>query len=557
MLKYNLVKTSLKNLVDRKFIVRIITLLLLLISVLKGEIIYETDFDDFTIGPNQWAGNNGWISNDITTGAQAIEEDLLPALLNVATLGFERPNSDLTFVGLNLEYDHVATGKPIIVIDTILGIEDSTNDQRDDFYFSIYNAGGDRLASIRFDNQDPNDLNSQFGIWREDGVNQFDTQLDFIPGELYNIFVKINLNDNTWSADIDGIPLFENSQFSNTEGPINLGFIAYEWDLTAATTQQHGDNFFLVADILVEALDDPSDGQVNPATLTLNDLAQIYDGNPKPITATTDPADLAVTITYNGNSVPPTEAGSYAVEATLETPNYTGSANGTLVISAAPATVTLDDLAQIYDGNPKPVTATTNPAGLAVKITYDGSSEPPTEAGSYAVEVTLETANYTGSANGTLVISAALATVTLDDLAQIYDGNPKPITATTDPADLAVTITYNGNSVPPTAVGSYAVEVSVTDSNYVGSATSTLVVAQAIPALTFEFQPSGQISLTWQTSPGWTDQVQYSDDLITWFNDLPSSTFTSDTSPGMTTFLPENDLTVPCRFYRLRRTQSP
>ena len=464
---------------------RIITSLLLLISVLKGEIIYETDFDDFTTGPNEWAGNNGWISNDVTTGAQAIEENLLPALLNVATLGFERPNSDLTFVGLKLEYDHVATGKPIIGIDTILGIEDSTNNQRDDFYFSIYNAGGDRLASIRFDNQDPDDLNSQFGIWREDGVNQFDTQLDFIPGELYNLFVKINLNDNTWSADIDGIPLFENSQFSNTEGPINLGFIAYEWDLTAATTQQHGDNFFLVADILVEALDDPSDGQVNPATLTL------------------------------------------------------------------------DNLAQIYDGNPKPVTATTNPAGLAVTITYNGSSRPPTEAGSYAVEATVAASNYTGSASGTLVISAAPATVTLDGLAQIYDGNPKPVIVATDPADLAVTVTYNGNSGPPTAVGSYAVEVSVTGSNYVGSATSTLVVAQAIPALTFEFQPSGQISLTWQTSPGWTDQVQYSDDLITWFNDLPSSTFTSDTSPGMTTFLPENDPTVPCRFYRLRRTQLP
>ncbi|MDA7930492.1 MBG domain-containing protein, partial [Akkermansiaceae bacterium] len=185
------------------------------------------------------------------------------------------------------------------------------------------------------------------------------------------------------------------------------------------------------------------------------------------------------------------------------------------------------------------------------------SSRPPTEAGSYAVEATVAASNYTGSASGTLVISAAPATVTLDGLAQIYDGNPKPVIVATDPADLAVTVTYNGNSGPPTAVGSYAVEVSVTGSNYVGSATSTLVVAQAIPALTFEFQPSGQISLTWQTSPGWTDQVQYSDDLITWFNDLPSSTFTSDTSPGMTTFLPENDPTVPCRFYRLRRTRSP
>ena len=330
-------------------------------------------------------------------------------------------------------------------------------------------------------------MDSQFGIWREDGVNQFDTQLDFIPSELYNLFVTINLNDNTWSADIDGIPLFENSQFSNTGEPIDLGFIAYEWDLTAVTTLQHGDNFLLVADILVDASVDPSDVQVIPAAVTLNDLAQTYDGDPKPATVTTDPAGLAVAITYDGSSVPPTDAGSYNVEATVTGVNYEGTAAGILNISQASANVILGDLAQTYDGDPKLVTATTNPAGLAVTITYDGGSMPPTEAGSYAVEATIMDVNYADSVAGILVVAQAISTVTLE----------------------------------------------------------------------FKFEPSGQISLIWQTSVGWTDQVQYSDDLITWFSDLPNSTFTSENSPGATTFLPENDPTAHRRFYRIRRTQSP
>ncbi|MBI4663993.1 MAG: HYR domain-containing protein [Verrucomicrobia bacterium] len=70
------------------------------------------------------------------------------------------------------------------------------------------------------------------------------------------------------------------------------------------------------------------------ATVTLGNLSQTYDGNPKSATATTAPADLAVIITYDGSATAPTAAGSYAVLATVNDPNYTGSAAGTLIIAA-------------------------------------------------------------------------------------------------------------------------------------------------------------------------------------------------------------------------------
>ncbi|MCX6877119.1 MAG: DUF2341 domain-containing protein [Verrucomicrobia bacterium] len=73
-----------------------------------------------------------------------------------------------------------------------------------------------------------------------------------------------------------------------------------------------------------------------PATVTLGSLAQTYDGTPKAATATTDPADLAVTFTYDDATDAPTAAGSYAVVASVSEMNYAGSANGTLVITAEP-----------------------------------------------------------------------------------------------------------------------------------------------------------------------------------------------------------------------------
>jgi hypothetical protein len=56
-----------------------------------------------------------------------------------------------------------------------------------------------------------------------------------------------------------------------------------------------------------------------------------------------------------------------------------------LVVAKAVAAVELGGLAQIYDGTARAPTATTEPAGLAVDFTYDGSASAPADAGIYAV----------------------------------------------------------------------------------------------------------------------------------------------------------------------------
>ena len=163
--------------------------------------------------------------------------------------------------------------------------------------------------------------------------------------------------------------------------------------------------------------------------------------------------------------------------APADTTDY-NSMTGTVsvVVSPATAAVTLGSLAQTYDGTAKNATATTAPAGLLVNLTYNGSANAPTNAGSYAVAGTLSDANYAGSATNTLVISQATATVTLGNLAQTYDGTAKSATATTVPAGLTVNLTYDGSANAPTNAGRYAVVGTISDANYSGSATNTLVI---------------------------------------------------------------------------------
>ncbi len=220
------------------------------------------------------------------------------------------------------------------------------------------------------------------------------------------------------------------------------------------------------------------------ATVTLGGLSQIYDGTPRTASATTAPAGLSVNFTYAGSATAPTVTGSYAVVGTINDPNYSGTASGTLAVAKGTAAVTLGSLAPTYDGAPKAATATTTPAGLTVNFTYDGAPTPPTAAGSYAVVGTVADANYEGTVSGTLAIAKATATVTLGGLSQTYDGTPRAATATTSPAGLTVNLTYNGAAAAPIGAGSTTVVGTISDANYPGTATGTLVVAKAAATVT-------------------------------------------------------------------------
>jgi hypothetical protein len=98
---------------------------------------------------------------------------------------------------------------------------------------------------------------------------------------------------------------------------------------------------------------------------------------------------------------------------------------------------------------------------------------------------------YAASSNSTtFTITQAPATVLLSNLAQNFTGSPLPVTVTTNPTGLSVTVLYSSASYPstttaPTAVGSYTVTATVANPNYSGMATGTLVISPSSAGLTF------------------------------------------------------------------------
>src|SRR5690606_4325605 len=87
-------------------------------------------------------------------------------------------------------------------------------------------------------------------------------------------------------------------------------------------------------------------------------LAQVYDGTPKSATASTTPAGLPVTITYDGQTTPPTNAGTYEVVAMIDTLTHSAMAGATLTIARATQTIAFADPGEIPANAPVTLAAT-------------------------------------------------------------------------------------------------------------------------------------------------------------------------------------------------------
>lgn len=145
------------------------------------------------------------------------------------------------------------------------------------------------------------------------------------------------------------------------------------------------------------------DGEIQFAAAVTDQYAEPFDPAPGEIIWS---ASGSNTISANGLFLADTVGGPFTIEATL------GSltATATVDVDPAPATVILTDLLQAFDGSPKPVSVTTEPAGLSVDVLYDGLAHPPSEVGIYSIVATITDARYVGSVSDNLEIFALATT---------------------------------------------------------------------------------------------------------------------------------------------------
>jgi len=208
-----------------------------------------------------------------------------------------------------------------------------------------------------------------------------------------------------------------------------------------------------------------SDGTQTPAAadFAINGLSQIFDGNPKTVTITSNHGKStgAITIYYDGKTTAPSAIGSYPVTFDVAAATgwnaKTGLSAGTLVIGEQTANSQNPTAADFDIGNLSQtagsVTAVTitpkaGKSGGLITIYYNGSTNLPTAVGSYPVTFNITAAVGWNAANslnaGTLVIAAKTLTgiaITTQPAKTTYNLNEE-----LNLTGLVVTATYNDNS---------------------------------------------------------------------------------------------------------------
>ncbi len=193
--------------------------------------------------------------------------------------------------------------------------------------------------------------------------------------------------------------------------------------------------------------------------------------------------------------------------------DFSNEISYTVPVPQQMAVIELAGLEHFYDGTPKAATVTVTPANLDYTVTYDGALTLPVSPGTYTVVAAVTSTGYTGSASNTMVVGKASACVMLANLAQDYTGSACAATVTTIPADLPVSVTYNGSTAVPTELGAYTVVATVNSNNFSGGAAGTLTIKQACTGIV----KSVEISWAFDLAMTATDvTVLQSTNLVSW-----------------------------------------
>ena len=218
------------------------------------------------------------------------------------------------------------------------------------------------------------------------------------------------------------------------------------------------------------------------AQVALGNLEQTFDGSPKSVVVNTDPPGLEVAVTYDGSATPPTNAGSYAVNAMVSDPGFVGQASGNLIIHKADQQIAFDPLPNKTFTDPDFSINATASSNLAVSFaangncTVTGTQVHLNSAGSCTITATQDgdaNINPAPAVSRTFSITRAAQQVTFEALANKTFGDADFNVSATASSNLAVSLTASGqcavtgSTVHITGAGSCQITASQTgDSNF-------------------------------------------------------------------------------------------
>ena len=207
----------------------------------------EPDFEDL-IGC--LVGQNGWLAFE-SLSPDFLEHALGNGILDgafsdggqQAYVGFDQPFEDTEFFSVFQPINHIPTPSeyPIIDFSVTMQIVDSTNGERDNFRWSVYNLAGIRLFTLDFNN----DIAEICFALEEDEFLR-PTGVPFERGEIYDLQISMNIPMNLWCATINGLVVVNSQPITTTDATLNISDIDAVWAIFKPDAP--GDNYMVFDD---------------------------------------------------------------------------------------------------------------------------------------------------------------------------------------------------------------------------------------------------------------------------------------------------------------------
>jgi hypothetical protein len=195
--------------------------------------------------------------------------DFLESKGQQAYIGFVKPEQETSVEFLSLlqplGFEPAERGGELVRFTVAMGILDSTNGERDNFRWSIYNTEGFRLFSLDFDNE-----TKAISYALDDAEPLQASGFEFDNETFYNLRLDIDFDANKWSAWASDVLLVEGLPVSTQNLKLDLSDIDAVWAIFKP--EAPGDNFMVFDNYRIEIIEEA------PSLPTLSPLGHLPNG---------------------------------------------------------------------------------------------------------------------------------------------------------------------------------------------------------------------------------------------------------------------------------------
>lgn len=217
------------------------SVILRLVPSAESKVIFSTGFETSEGYKLQQplVGQQGW--NKSGTGQDGIVSQVQFGAGQQAQLG-----GALTGKSVRTSvWQPVTNELPVMQFSVSMAISQSTNNESDSFDWSVFNADGQPLFTLDFDN-----FASLVSFGLDDGEGLHLTDVSFDNDQVYQLGIAMDFRNNTWSAFLDQVPIALEKPITTFGASLNLGYVDAVWltDATPGDNSMIFDNYRIVAE---------------------------------------------------------------------------------------------------------------------------------------------------------------------------------------------------------------------------------------------------------------------------------------------------------------------